>query len=161
MSNVSFNTKSVLSLTKQDLVSLKSTAQTHETKRARLCLHRTIDDPVHEMIIAVHQSVYIRPHKHINKAESFHIIEGELYLFLFNDEGSIDQKFLLNTNENFLVKIDKNIYHCIVPMTETIVIHETTNGPYLKENNSVFAPWAPLETDEKNIQSFKKKLLES
>src|SRR5687767_10943614 len=60
-----------------------------ERKRARICAHPSAADPLHEMIICLDRGTYIRPHRHAGKSESFHIIDGELDVVLFEDDGAI------------------------------------------------------------------------
>ena len=63
----------------------------HETKnkRARICLHKNEKDRLHEMIIILSKETYIRPHKHLNKAESLHVIEGTADVIFFNNKGKV------------------------------------------------------------------------
>ena len=55
-------------------------------QRARYCTHSLVDDEVHEMVIYHKEGTYIRPHKHIGKTESFHLIDGEADVVFFDDE---------------------------------------------------------------------------
>ena len=58
-------------------------------ERVRLCTHQSVEDAVHEMLIVHIKGTYIRPHKHPNKSESFHIIEGNLDVVVFDDAGDL------------------------------------------------------------------------
>ena len=64
---------------------LKKLASTNARNRVRINAHKTTDDPLHEMVIVHKKGMYCQPHKHMNKSESFHMIEGELLLILFDD----------------------------------------------------------------------------
>ena len=68
---------------------LKKQASMNERKRARICAHLKNEDTLHEMLIVIYNDSYIRPHKHQNKIESFHIIEGCADVVVFDDEGKI------------------------------------------------------------------------
>lgn len=68
---------------KKDLNFLQQKASNNQRKRSRLCTHIDASDPLHEMIIVHKKDNYIQPHKHINKSESFHMIEGTAKLFFF------------------------------------------------------------------------------
>ena len=55
----------------------------------RLCAHPAVDDRLHEMVIAMARETYVRPHKHVNKSESVHVIEGLADAVLFDDAGNV------------------------------------------------------------------------
>ena len=65
-------------------------------------MHRDLNDLLHEMIIVIDKNSYIRPHKHLWKSESFHLIYGEADIVIFNDYGEI-----VNIIELALNKLNK------------------------------------------------------
>ena len=71
---------------------LKRAAEKSELQRSRYCLHGSASDVVQEMVIALRRNTYVRPHRHDNKSESFHMILGSLRIFLFNEKGKIVKK---------------------------------------------------------------------
>ena len=125
-------------------------------KRARFCLHRNDDDAVHEMIIVLHKDSYIRPHKHVSKTESFHIIEGELLLVFFDDSGKVIRRIIMGQKEGgktFAYRLSAELWHTVIPLSEFVVFHETTNGPFIRED-CIFASWEPDFDDQDSIKSF-------
>ena len=72
---------------------LKQQALSSNRKRARICTHRSNDDALHEMLIAISANSYIHPHKHTSKVESFHIIEGLVDVVVFDDAGAIGRRY--------------------------------------------------------------------
>ena len=60
----------------EDLAALKQLAEGNLDGRIRLCMHPSIDHALHEMLIVHRHGTYVRPHKHLDKAESLHVIEG-------------------------------------------------------------------------------------
>ena len=68
---------------------LKKKVLQTQRKTIRLCMHKNVEDAVQEMLILHSKETYIRPHKHIHKSVSYHIIEGEADMILFDEEGSI------------------------------------------------------------------------
>ena len=135
---------------------LISQAKSNFTLRARLCAHRDINDPVHEMIIVHHLGNYIAPHRHIDKTESFHIIRGRLAVVLFTDEGNILDKVLMTAEPNagcFYYRLQESLFHTVVPLTDTIVFHETTTGPFYP-GDMIVPEWAPTKNDVPAFQSF-------
>jgi len=100
------------------------------------------------MIIAICENSYIRPHKHNSKMESFHLIEGKANILIFENNGAIKQNIKLGFDDNIVYRIDKDFYHTIVPTTPILVIHEVTNGPFIKDSNK-YAKFSPKESSYK------------
>jgi len=140
---------------------MKGTLSKNKRKRVRLCTHRTTDDTIHEMFIVLAHGVYIRPHRHRDKSESFHILEGLVDVVLFDDDGKIIEVVQLgeiSTERMFYYRIADPYYHMPVIRSNTAVIHETTNGPFVREDTE-FALWAPSEDNEQFACDYMAKLL--
>ena len=127
---------------------LKRHAFEAKMKRARLCLHHSPDDPLHEMIIVFHRDAVIRPHRHTNKSESYHLIFGKLDILLFDDDGALTRVVHMSDAPGKLLtriyRLSAPVWHSVVVRSEYAAIHEVTNGPFRAEENE-FAPWAPSE----------------
>lgn len=162
MAEVIFNTDNILKINETTISWLKDQAKSSLRKRARLCLHKDVADGLHQMVIVIYREGYVRPHKHTNKIESFHIIEGSLMLFIFDDKGGVIDKFKMSersTGDHFLCRIEKDYWHTLVPVTDLVVVHEITNGPFTNTGDSVFADWAPEEGNTERINNFLEGLL--
>ncbi len=124
-------------------------AEASSNGQARICMHSNKDDLVHEMFIAQKKHKYVRPHKHIEKSESFHIIAGKLIILLFDCNGKITSSIILDAElkESLFVRIERDVFHMPIALTN-VVFHEVSNGPFIKEE-CVFASWAP-EVDDKD-----------
>ena len=57
-----------------EIAFVKAQARSVVRRRARLCLHRSSYDRLHDMVIALDMATYLRPHRHADKSETFHII---------------------------------------------------------------------------------------
>lgn len=88
-SEVLYPDEPTVQVTHADVAWLKAQAAQNERRRIRLCAHKNIDDSLHEMLIVHTRDIYVRPHKHLNKSESFHVIEGQVDVILFSDDGKI------------------------------------------------------------------------
>ena len=112
--------------------------------RARICFHASPEDPLHDMLIVLCSTTNYQPHKHLNKAEAFHLIEGRLRVVLFSDDGVIDNSFELAAADDagaaFYCRIPRNKFHTVVPLSETVVFREVTDGPFVPEQ-TIFSPW--------------------
>ncbi len=125
---------------------LKRHAFEAQMKRARLCLHHSPDDPLHEMIIVFHRDAVIRPHRHTTKTESYHLIFGDLDVVLFDDAGAPTRVVSMGgaSDKARIYRLSAPVWHSVVIRSEYAGIHEVTNGPFRIEDND-FAPWAPSE----------------
>ena len=132
-----------------DIESLKGRALANPRERARICTHLSVDDSVHEMLIVHTKGTYIPPHKHLGKSESFHIIEGRLDIVMFDDAGEVVDVIEMGeyaSGDTFFWRISESYYHTVIPRSEIVVFHETTRGPFRRED-LVHGPWAPPEDD--------------
>jgi cupin fold WbuC family metalloprotein len=126
---------------------LKKQAVGTAKQRARLCAHAGAEAQVHEMIIALQGSGYVRPHRHFHKSESMHVIEGRAAIIYFTESGEPLAVRLLGQDgkhEAFYCRTEGAVYHTVHVLGESFVFHETIQGPF-QAGATEFAPWAPEE----------------
>ena len=160
MSATFFIGQEITEVTQEQLRQLKQAALHAPLKRARLCLHLDHRDSVQEMVIAFCQGSYVRPHRHVNKSESFHVIEGELMVILFDDKGQVTRRIKMGPSSSgytFLYRLSSSLWHTVVPLSEFVIVHETVTGPFAKEDTE-FAPWGPDDSDVDGIEMFLAKI---
>jgi cupin fold WbuC family metalloprotein len=146
---VYYTTSPLTTLSAEDMAFLKARSAENPRRRVRLCVHHDVSEPVHEMLIVHMSGHYARPHKHVAKSESFHIIEGRLKIFLFDDDGrhsGIVQMSDPGGGAAFYYRLASSTFHSLLVETEYVVFHEVTNGPFNRAE-TIWAPWAPEETD--------------
>jgi cupin fold WbuC family metalloprotein len=149
-----------LAISVQNLAILKERADSSPLKRARILAHVSAEAEMHEMLIAQTHDVYVRPHKHIGKPESMHIIEGAVKLVFFSDDGDVVDVHPLGTPDSgrpFYFRNELPRYHTFLIETPYLVFHETTLGPFRRED-TVFAPWSPEESEFAAARLFIKRL---
>lgn len=125
-------------------------------KRSRLCMHNRINERIHEMFIALHRDSFIRPHKHLNKTESIHVVEGTADLVFFNTRGEVKRVVKMGdylSDHCFFFRMAKPQYHMLLIRSDVLVVHETTGGPF-DPADTVFPDWAPMESDINNRDEF-------
>lgn len=140
----------------KEIALLKNQALHNTRKRIRICTHHDVGDSIHEMLIVHVRGAYIRPHKHFNKIESFHVIEGDLKVVIFDDKGVITDVIEMgsyHSGKNFYYRLADSSFHTVIPQSDIVVFHEITNGPFVREE-TVFAGWAPEETDSEQQKTF-------
>ena len=153
---VLYSEEPIIKVTYNDVHWLKNEAGKNERKRIRLCAHRGIEDSVHEMLIIHARDTYIRPHKHIDKSESFHIVEGMADVVLFDDIGNASHVIRMGKYETglfFYYRISMPVYHTLLIHSDILVFHETTSGPFSRED-TIFAAWSPNEVDKEAYKAY-------
>lgn len=144
----------------KDLELLKEIALNNPRQRARLCTHKDENDSVHEMFIIHGKDTYVRPHKHLNKVESFQVLEGEVTIILFDDQGNVTQTIKMGpagSGKPFYFKISDATFHSLYIHTPLLTFKEVTNGPFKRED-TVFATWSPEEKESEKVAAFRKTL---
>jgi cupin fold WbuC family metalloprotein len=142
-------TGGVVQVRDADVALIVRKGTTNARKRARLCAHPGPDDKLHEMLIVLDRGTYIRPHRHGGKSESFHVIEGELDVVLFHDDGTVRDVVRMGpygSGRAFYYRLMEPCYHAVLINTPHVLFHETTNGPFDRAEVD-FAPWSPAEGD--------------
>lgn len=157
-----FNRQDVIEVGPESLEDLKSRARASPRSRSRLCLHRSVDEDVHEMVIVLCRATFIRPHRHpVGKAESYHVIDGGMDVFLFDDAGKVMRIIKMgapSAGKTFLYRLMSNLWHMPVVRSEFVIYHETYQGPFRKDRDVEYAGWAPEESDVDGVKRFLKKI---
>lgn len=154
-----FNQDDVIKVDAGMIEHLKKKAQANDSGKYRLCMHHSPQDSLHEMYIVRGKWDYGRPEKHMHTTESHMIIEGVLLIVIFNDAGEIEDLFKLSKENYLSYRMDVNVYHMSIPLTDQVVYYEAKLGPFPNEGN-VFAEWAPEAHDMEKVMEYKKALEE-
>lgn len=149
---------------KQTLIDELIERASHESlRRARVCLHNNHEDQVQEMVIAFCRDSYIPPHRHLNKSESFHMIHGEIMVVLFDDDGNVVQLIQMGeitSGKTTIFRLNSCQWHMIIPLSNVVVLHEVTTGPFIPDSN-LFPLWMPALDDKKQIDDFLRRIAET
>jgi cupin fold WbuC family metalloprotein len=144
---VLYTDEDVVLVNEMDLAELKQLSLLNPRRRIRLCAHRSPSADLHEMFIIHTHETYVRPHRHFGKAESFSIIEGEVDVVLFHDDGRIRQLIQMGSMGSglpFYYRLSDPIYHTLVIRSRFLVFHEVTSGPFKREQTE-YAAWSPAD----------------
>lgn len=145
--------------TRKLIEELKEISRGCGNKNVRLCLHENPQAQAHDMIILEKKGKYYPPHKHLEKGESFHIIEGKMGVFIFAESGSVIDASILSPDDNFIYRVGVNMYHAVMPLSDLVVYHEAKPGPFLGEKDSIYPSWAPPGDKPQEADNYKNKLL--
>jgi cupin fold WbuC family metalloprotein len=149
----------VVRVSRSDVSELKALAGGTPRKRARLCAHKDEGDLFQEMFIVHTKDTYVRPHKHLSKSESLHVLEGQADVLIYDEAGAVARAFRLGdyaSGRRFYYRIPPGIYHSLIIRSGAFVFHEATTGPF-DRSKSAFAPWSPEESDGAAVAAFLKR----
>lgn len=152
------NDNQILKIDSSYITSLKELAQKDNSKKCTMCLHHDIRKHVHEMINVYPAESYVRPHSHPFKTETKIMIEGKLKVAIFDENGVILDKFVMEKDGIFTVRLEKGIIHTNIPLTD-VVFHEITEGPFTGKDDSVFPVWSPIPEDAAGIKKMLSQVL--
>ena len=144
----------IILLTKKSLEFLKKN-KNQKNNKSRVCLHKNDRENIHEMIVFHKKDSYVRPHKHLNKLESFFIIRGEVTLVIFNEKGRPIKKIEMGdyfSGKIFFYKMKKNYFHTQIIKKDTM-FKEVTNGPF-KKNKTLNAKWSPEDNKKSEVKRY-------
>lgn len=157
-SEVQFIKKNIIKIDHDAIVELQDKAKYHDSGKHRYCFHENEDAQMQEMLFVIPDGCYVRPHKHEKAAESQVVIAGEGYSILFDDWGNVTESFKISPKDNFIYRIQKGIWHTVLPVSEQMVIYEIREGKFNNKTN-IFAEWAPKEDQKEEIRNYMQELL--
>jgi cupin fold WbuC family metalloprotein len=128
---------------------LKRAASTTPRRRARFCAHPAADSDQHDMLIVSHRDTYIAPHRHFEKSETFTVLEGDVDVILFDEQGGVTEFVTMgapSSGRPFFYRMPPGQFHALSIRSEVLVFLESTKGPF-RAGDSESAPWAPGAND--------------
>lgn len=131
------------------LLFVKSQGASVPRMRARICAHESPTSVQHQMLIAHHESCYVRPHAHVNKEESLLVLEGEADGLLFSSAGELERVIKLTPTGGagtFFMQVPPGRVHALWITSPWFVFLETTRGPFRRED-TFFPSWSPPDAD--------------
>ena len=137
---------------------LKDAARRSTRQRCRICLHADEQAELHETVLVYTKDTFNRPNRH-PMAEAFHLLEGACDVIFFTEDGKPDKNLHMEAavrgnGRSFIVQFPVMVYHTIIVRSDWLVIHETCRGPFVRGTTTLYAPWAPLETDTDDVADF-------
>ena len=109
--------------------------------------HPDLASNPHRFLNAWTRGSYASPHRHlvVPKPESFIVLRGELALFVFDDEGNVQQHHVLGRSGLIGIDLAPGVWHTLAAVTATAICYEVKAGPYDAATDKEFAQWAPSE----------------
>lgn len=103
------------------------------------------------MFNAIQPGSYIQPHRHLfpPKAESVIVLQGAIYVFIFDTDGKIQEIHTVQAGGISLgIDSEPGVFHTFAAIEPDTVLFEVKPGPYNQADDKDFAPWAPAEGEE-------------
>ena len=119
--------------------------------------HERLDDPINRLLNAMEPGTYLRPHRHLNPAkdERFLLLRGKVAVFLFDEEGNITEKTILNPKEGaYGAEIKAGTWHGLLVLESGSVIYEIKQGPFAPLAPENLAPWSPEAEDTEGVKKY-------
>ena len=134
-------------------------AQAKQAPRLRMNynFHAQLDDPINRLLNAMEPGTYIRPHRHLNpnKLEIFLLLRGQALLFLFDEEGKITDRVLLDPLQgSYGAEIEAGRWHSLLVLQPDTVLYEMKQGPFAPVTAENQAPWSPDSSDQEGVKRF-------
>ena len=116
----------------------KTSEQAKQSPRLRMNynFHERLDDPVNRLLNAMEPDTYIRPHRHLNpdKDEIFLLLRGKAVVFIFDAQGNITEKVLLDPLVgSYGAEIKPGIWHCLLVLEPDTVVYEAISNTKKKK----------------------------
>ena len=133
-------------------------AKQSQRHMARLLMHFDHEDPVQEMLIAMGRNCAVMPNRSVGRSESLQVVQGELLLIIFDDNGNVVKRVEMGptgSGKVFLYRLSSTPWHTMIPLTKMVVVHETLQGPF-KQSLEPFPDWVP--GDSESLKRFLKEI---
>jgi len=149
MPEVIKNSENLLFVDHELVENIKDEARKSSRLIARLLMHLSHEDPVQEMLIAMCRDCVVVPNRAVGQSESLQVVEGEMLLILFAENGEVIQHVEMGSpgsSKAFLYRFASTPWHTMIPLTDMVVVHESLQGPFKKSSESL-PEWVPTDAD--------------
>jgi len=145
MPEVIKNSEELLFINNDLVKQIIAEARQSQRHMARLLMHFDHKDPVQEMLIAMGRDCAVMPNRSVGRSESLQVVQGELLLVIFDDNGNVIQQVEMGPSGSgkvFLYRLRSTPWHTMIPLTEMVVVHEALQGPF-EHSSEPLPDWAP------------------
>jgi cupin fold WbuC family metalloprotein len=127
---------------------LSDQARENPRLRKNLNIHPTDEFCCHRLLNAMEPDSYIRPHRHLDpvKDETFVLIRGRIGVIMFDEQGNVTEKALLEPAGTIVLDIPHGRYHTAVSLEPGAIFFEAKAGPYIPISDTEKGGWAPEDS---------------
>lgn len=124
----------------QSMLMIKELAAYRELPMARVCLHQTDDEPIHEMLMMHTRPQVVGPLKQNKSSLSYHMLDGVADFRLHNDQGVCTWESRLDSDNNFCprsLRLNASEFRSMQTVSPYAIFLEVAGGPF-KDNDTVW-----------------------
>ena len=137
----------------------ETTKRAKQSPRLRINynFHEKLDDPINRLLNAMDPGTYIRPHRHLNpdKEEIFILLKGRVIVFIFDEEGHITEKKIIDPKQGIYgAEIKAGVWHGLLVLESGSVIYEIKQGPFAPLPPDNLASWSPAAEDTEAVKKY-------
>ena len=158
MPEVIKNSEELLFINNDIIEQIIEEASQSQRHMARLLMHFDHEDPVQEMLIAMGRNCAVMPNRSVGRSESLQVVQGELLLIIFDDNGNVVKRVEMGpagSGKVFLYRLSSTPWHTMIPLTKMVVVHEAIEGPF-KQSLEPLPDWVP--GDSESLKLFLKEI---
>jgi cupin fold WbuC family metalloprotein len=124
---------------------LSGLARENTRLRKNLNIHPNDEFCCHRLLNAMEPDSYIRPHRHLDpvKDETFVLIRGKLGVIMFDEQGEVVEKALMEPAGVVILDIPHGLFHTAVSLEQGTIFFEAKAGPYIPITAAEKADWSP------------------
>ncbi|MEK0180507.1 WbuC family cupin fold metalloprotein [Microcoleus anatoxicus] len=125
-----------IKLLTQELLDEVAANSRHSPRQRQNYNFHDLSEKVQRFVNVLQPGTYVRPHRHlrppaVNGFEFFVVLQGELGMIIFNDQGKIIDSFRLSAaGPTRAVELPEGTVHTLVALAENTAILELKEGPY-------------------------------
>lgn len=126
------------------LIDLYQQAEHSDRKRSHLLLHKSHDEKVQRLLIALVKNSFVEPHYHelANQWEMFIVMQGQLRIKLYDNEGTVIKDFNAGSGLPVsIVEFHPGDIHSVECISEQALMMEIKEGPFNPQFAKVFPNW--------------------
>jgi len=128
-------------LTPEICAHLERASEACGNANVRICVQKSKESPLQEMVVLLRNGKTVSPHMHPNKSEIKHMIKGEMDLVFFSAKGDILQHNVVSPDGNCFITVAPSVYHEDRLFTPFVIFHEVKIGPFERDIENFTAPW--------------------
>jgi 8-oxo-dGTP diphosphatase len=127
-------------LNMQSMFLIKELAAYRELPMARVCLHHSDEEPIHEMLMLHTRPQSVGPLKQDKSSLSYHMLDGTADFRLHDNQGARIWESRLDSENNFCsrsLRLDARVFRSMQTVSPYAIFLEVAGGPF-KDNDTVW-----------------------
>lgn len=138
---VYYSSQNICDLSRQEIFLLKNIATLRKERIFRICMHNNDESQTHEMLIMHIFPVKVGPLKQKKSFLSYHIIEGEIFIKTYDNNGNKKSEHQLSICEGSqFLRLEADKYRSITTLSPFAIFLEVANGPFKDDDTIWYNP---------------------